>query len=68
MSEDETLQIFESFGHIKLNKSEVADLLGVSTRTLDRKIDKGEVPCGRKDVGDKNLYWYRNEILNIKEK
>jgi predicted DNA-binding transcriptional regulator AlpA len=49
--------------HVKINKTQASDFLHISTRTFDRKINDGELPVGKKDVGSNQLYWYKDELL-----
>lgn len=51
--------------HIKINKTETANILGISTKTLERRVNSGEIPPGNKDIGSNNLYWYKDEILKL---
>ena len=63
LEEDELLQLTSTLMHQKLNKSEAASLLNISTRQFDRKIESGELPKGTHTLGSKQLYWYKDEIL-----
>ena len=65
LSDQELQHLASNIIHIKINKTEAAEILGISTRTLDRKINLGEVPAGRKDLGSNSLYWYKDELLNL---
>ena len=49
--------------HIKVNKTQASDFLHISTGTFDRKINDGELPAGKKDIGSNQLYWYKDELL-----
>lgn len=40
-----------------LTKSEVAEMLHCTTKTIERMINDGRFPNGRKRVGHKTLYW-----------
>lgn len=40
-----------------LTKSEVAEMLHCTTKTIERMISDGRFPNGRKRVGHKTLYW-----------
>ena len=63
LTEDECLELLSHIAHQKLNKTEAADLLGISTRTFDRKIDEGIYPQGQKVRGQNTLIWYKDELL-----
>lgn len=45
-----------------LVKSEVAGLLGVTTRTVDRYVRRGLLHAGRKRRGHKTLYWLLGDV------
>lgn len=45
-----------------LVKTEVADLLGVTTRTVDRYVRRGVLCAGRKRRGHKTLYWLMGDV------
>ena len=49
--------------HVKVNKTQAAEFLHISSRTFDRKICNGELPIGKKDIGSNQLYWYKDELL-----
>lgn len=64
LTSDEQLELLSHVAHQKLNKTEAADLLNMSTRNFDRKITAGEFPEGRKSRGSNSLFWYRDELLS----
>lgn len=45
-----------------LVKTEVAGMLGVTTRTVDRYIRRGLLGAGRKRRGHKTLYWLAEDV------
>lgn len=51
-----------------LVKTEVAERLGVTTRTIDRYIKAGLLRNGRKRRGHKTLYWLKSDIDGCKVK
>lgn len=63
LEESEIIYLAQSILHIKVNKSQAANFLGISTRTLDRRIMSGEIPQGKKDLGSNSLYWFKDELL-----
>ena len=63
LNDTEILHLASQVMHIKVNKSQAADFLHISTRTFDRKINDGELPVGQKDIGSNQLYWYKDELL-----
>lgn len=62
LSEPEQIALLKQIAHQKVNKSQAADLLGISVRTFDRKVQNREIPQGKKDLGSNQLYWYRDEL------
>lgn len=51
-----------------LVKTEAAERLGVTTRSIDRYIKAGLLHKGRKRRGHKSLYWLKSDIDEYKEK
>lgn len=45
-----------------LVKTEVAGMLGVTTRTVDRYVRRGLLGAGRKRRGHKTLYWLADDV------
>lgn len=56
----------ETDEHRPLVKTEVADRLNVTTRTVDRYIRHGVLSKGRKRIGHKSLYWLKSDIDKCK--
>lgn len=50
------------------SKTEVADLLHVSTKTVERYIQDGKLSPGRKRRGHATLYWTGYDISECKER
>lgn len=72
ITEDEMLEICEMISNSsnpeeKISKYQTADLLGVSHKTVDYYIRKGYIPKGRQEVGFKEIFWYKKDILKYKE-
>lgn len=63
LDNEEICYLVSQVMHIKINKTQAADFLHISTRTFDRKICDGEIPVGKKDIGSNQLYWYKDEIV-----
>ena len=56
-----------SVGRKWLSKKEASALIGISRSTFDRIVAQGGLPRGKKIVvGDKRLYWSREEIEQLK--
>ena len=63
LQESEIVYLASQVMHVKVNKTQASDFLHISTRTFDRKINDGELPAGKKDIGSNQLYWYKDELL-----
>ena len=72
ITEDEMLEICELIGNSsnpeeKISKYQIAELLGVSHKTIDYYVKKGYIPHGRQEVGFKEIFWYKKDVLKYKE-
>lgn len=72
ITEDEMLEICELIGNAsnpeeKISKYQTADLLGVNYKTVDYYVKKGYIPRGRQEIGFKEIFWYKKDILKFKE-
>lgn len=65
LSPTEQAALLANISHTELNKTEAAELLNMSTRTFDRKIQAGEIPAGQHKRGSNALIWYKDEILDL---
>lgn len=71
VTEAELLELCEMVGALanpedKLSKYQVAKLLGVNHKTVDYYVQKGYIPKGRQEVGFKEIFWYKKDILKYK--
>ena len=64
LTNDELLDLATSIIHIEMNKTEASEYLNMSTRSFDRHIEKGELPQGVHVRGNKNLTWFKDELIN----
>lgn len=72
ITEEEMLELCEMISNSsnpleKISKYQTADILGVSHKTVDYYVKKGYIPKGRQEVGFKEIYWYKKDILKFKE-
>lgn len=72
ITEDEMLEICELISNSsnpeeKISKYQTADLLGVNHKTVDYYVRKGYIPHGRQEIGFKEIFWYKKDILKFKE-
>lgn len=73
ISEEEMMEICEMISNSsnpeeKISKYKVAEILGVSYKTIDYYIRKGYLPHGRQEIGFKEIFWYKKDVLKYKEK
>lgn len=72
ITEEEMLEICEMIGNSsnpeeKISKYQTAELLGVNHKTIDYYVKKGYIPKGRQEVGFKEIFWYKKDVLKFKE-
>ena len=71
-SEDELIEICDQLGFImnpetKLSKYQAANLLGISYKTFDYYVSKGDIPKGKEQQGFKEKFWYKRDIIKFKK-
>lgn len=49
-----------------ITKTEVADMLHCSTKTVERLVTEGVLRKGRKRMGHTTLYWKRADVVECK--
>lgn len=54
--------IINALAHIPLSKEEACIFLNISRATFDNYVGLGKLPKGRKEVGKKELVWYKDEL------
>lgn len=52
----------------KLSKAQACSYLNVSRATFDNLVRDKVIPEGRKEVGFKEKFWYKNDLINVKNK
>ncbi len=72
ITENEMMEICELISNSsnpeeKISKYQTADLLGVNYKTVDYYVKKGYIPRGRQEIGFKEIFWYKKDILKFKE-
>ena len=50
-----------------MSKVQAYTYLGVSRATFDNLVKEGKIPKGRKQVGFKELFWYKRDLKGIKK-
>ena len=62
ISMDAAQDIINVLTHIPLSKEQACEFLNVSRATFDNHVRLGNIPKGRKEVGKKELVWYKDEL------
>ena len=62
LSEEEATQMFEVLSHIALSKEQACIYLNMSRSRFDDVVRQGKLPKGKKRVGFKELFWYKDEL------
>lgn len=72
ISTEESKELWEllmRIGEEKLSKYQACKLVNCSRATFDNLVRAGKLPKGRKQIGFKELYWRKSEIMEwIKKK
>ena len=71
-SEEELLEICETISFLtnpesKMSKYQAIKFLGISRATFDNYVKKGIIPHGREQQGFKEKFWYKRDLLKLKE-
>ena len=72
ITEDEMVEICEMISNAsnpeeKISKYQTADLLGVNYKTVDYYVRKGYIPRGKQEIGFKEIFWSKKDVLKYKE-
>lgn len=62
LSEEEATQMLEVLSHIALSKEQACIYLNMSRSRFDDLVRQGKLPKGKKRVGFKELFWYKDEL------
>lgn len=62
LSEEEATQMLEVLSHIALSKEQACIYLNISRSRFDDLVRQGKLPKGKKRVGFKELFWYKDEL------
>ena len=71
-TEDELIEVCDWLSFIinpesKVSKYQAAKALGISTKTFDYYVAKGDIPKPRSQQGFKEVFWYKRDIIKFKE-
>lgn len=72
-SESELLELCDTIGFMinpesKLSKYQAIKFLGISRSTFDNYVAKGLIPKGMEQQGFKEKFWYKRDLLKLKNK
>lgn len=62
LSDEEATQMLEVLSHIALSKEQACIYLNMSRSRFDDLVRQGKLPKGKKRVGFKELFWYKDEL------
>ena len=62
LSEEEATQMLEVLSHIALSKEQACIYLNISRSRFDDLVRQGKLPKGKKRIGFKELFWYKDEL------
>lgn len=62
LSEEEATQMLEVLSHIALSKEQACIYLNMSRSRFDDLVRQGKLPKGKKRIGFKELFWYKDEL------
>lgn len=73
VSEEELMEICDNLSFItnpesKLSKYQAIKFLGISRATFDNYVAKGFIPKGMEQQGFKEKFWYKRDLINMKNK
>ena len=73
LSSEECEEVIEYLSGItnkneKLSKYQACKYLKISRATFDNYVRAGKIPKGRKQIGFKELYWYKKDLDILQEK
>ena len=64
----ELLNLFEKINKQELNKTEVAEYLGVSTSIINNYVNRGWIPQGIKKRGSSQKIWLKSDLNKFLQK
>ena len=67
-TEGQCMDILSIVGHFRMSKEQAANYLNMPLNTFNMYISLGKIPKGHKEVGFKELTWYKDELDKVKYK
>lgn len=68
ISEAEAIDIVDMLMHRAISKATACNYLGIRRSKFDSLVQEGKLPKGRKRVGFKEKVWWKDELINLKNK
>jgi len=68
LNEQQAIEIMSVIGHEVLSKDEACSYLNLSRSRFDSLVLEGKIPRGKKRRGFKEKFWYKDELIKIKNK
>ena len=63
ISEDEAIDIFRIVAHEPISREDVCKQMNINNSKFYDLLNLKKIPAGRKRRGFKELYWYKDEII-----
>ena len=68
ISEDEAIDIFRIVAHEPISREDVCKQMNINNSKFYDLLNLKKIPAGRKRRGFKELYWYKDEIIEVIER
>lgn len=68
ITEDEAIDIFRIVTHEPISREQVCDEMNINNSKFYDLLNLKKIPAGRKRRGFKELYWYKDEIIEVIKK
>ena len=68
ISEDEAIDIFRIITHEPISREDVCKQMNINNSKFYDLLNLKKIPAGRKRRGFKELYWYKDEIIEAIKK
>ena len=68
ISEDQAIDIFRIVTHEPISREDVCKQMNINNSKFYDLLNLKKIPAGRKRRGFKELYWYKDEIIEVIER
>ena len=65
ITEEEAIDILGVVAHQQISREEVCKEMNINNTKFYNLLNLGKIPAGRKRLGFKELYWWKDEIRDI---